>query len=98
MCPAPAETVQTASHILTELARARVTAELLQPGELVSGMLLQVDNGAGGLAGARRARQPPLKCRHCTARRPAMAACRLHMPHAVSTSSPACCQLGDCTG
>lgn len=36
------ETVQTASHILTELARTRVTAELLQPGELVSGMLLQV--------------------------------------------------------
>jgi hypothetical protein len=36
------ETVATATHILTELARTRLTAELLQPGELVSGMLLQV--------------------------------------------------------
>jgi hypothetical protein len=34
--------VATATHILTELARTRLTAELLQPGELVSGMLLQV--------------------------------------------------------
>jgi len=37
-----AETVLTASHILTELAKTRMSAELLQPGELVSGMLLQV--------------------------------------------------------
>jgi hypothetical protein len=31
-----------ASHILKDLGRDRVTAELLQPNELVSGMLLQV--------------------------------------------------------
>jgi hypothetical protein len=34
--------VTTARHILTELAKTRLSAELLQPGELVSGMLLQV--------------------------------------------------------
>lgn len=36
------ETAATASHILTELARTRLSAELLQPSSLVSGMLLQV--------------------------------------------------------
>lgn len=50
---ATAETTQTANHILTQLAKTRLSAELLQPGELVSGMLLQVcrfgpGRGAGG--------------------------------------------------
>jgi hypothetical protein len=36
------DTARTAEHILAELAKTRCTAELLQPGELVSGMLLQV--------------------------------------------------------
>ena len=40
--PPPQDTARTAEHILAELAKTRCTAELLQPGELVSGMLLQV--------------------------------------------------------
>lgn len=34
--------MHTARYILKELGRDRMTAELLQPNELVSGMLLQV--------------------------------------------------------
>lgn len=45
-----AETVATANHILKALAKTRLTAELLQPGELVSGMLLQVNPGGSTLA------------------------------------------------
>ncbi|KAI3438204.1 hypothetical protein D9Q98_000641 [Chlorella vulgaris] len=41
-CLQHSETVATANHILKALAKTRLTAELLQPGELVSGMLLQV--------------------------------------------------------
>lgn len=48
MAPPPQDTARTAEHILAELAKTRCTAELLQPGELVSGMLLQV-----GWAGSR---------------------------------------------
>lgn len=38
------ESLQTANHILSDrqLGKGRITAELLQPDELVSGMLLQV--------------------------------------------------------
>ena len=41
-CIQAPETVQTAGHVLRELARRRLTAELLQPGTMVTGMLLQV--------------------------------------------------------
>lgn len=41
------ETVQTARHILQELGSGRLTAELLQPNELVTGMLLQVGSARG---------------------------------------------------
>lgn len=37
-----------ARHILAELGHGRLTAELLTPNELVSGMLLQVGRGCGG--------------------------------------------------
>ncbi|GAB4818940.1 hypothetical protein N2152v2_005986 [Parachlorella kessleri] len=40
-------TVRTARHILKDLGRDRLTAELLQPNELASGMLLQVANEPG---------------------------------------------------
>ena len=36
------ETVQVANHLLETLGQGQVTAELLQPDELVSGMMAQI--------------------------------------------------------
>lgn len=41
------ETVHTAHHILSELGKGKITAELLQPDEMVAGMVLQVANEPG---------------------------------------------------
>ena len=43
--------MRSARHILKDLGRDRLTAELLQPNELASGMLLQVGTRSMGCGG-----------------------------------------------